>query len=218
MITILNDRNWVNKMVHLALLRDVYNGKVPVIFQGTHYEYVGMPLLRMSEAGYIRIIQNKKEEFIFELGSEATRDLQSAVKILDGAEALNVFSAFNPQRSLITKQMIEEGLKGEIETPDGVNVADYLFDPRFVPTQTSLDLRIALITWKNEQLTQKKLLHVDPFTVVFLQKLVDERLQRDDLIFGEIFYSAELYQKLRRLLKALINGKAPELVEKKPVR
>lgn len=191
----LNDRTWREQMVHLALLREIHLGRVPVVITGTEFEYVGTALKRMHDANYIRTTGDLR----FVLGPDAQNDLKKAVAMLDAAEALSVFGTFDPNRPLITQKRLEElrgqGIEGgEVETDDGENVYDYLHDPRFPlktePGKHYLDLRIAMMRWTNDHKSSEVGGKVDPRTLVYLQRLIDGKLRRErpelwrDLLLG----------------------------------
>jgi hypothetical protein len=105
--------------------------------------------------------------------------LGKVVAMYDQVTKFNIFAAIELSRGLESYECLDD---------DPTQAVDNIYDPRFLPfgqkSETSEDMRTAMIVYRAEKLSQQLGGQaMDPYRAVFLQMLVSGRLQSDHFWF-----------------------------------
>jgi hypothetical protein len=181
--------NWQEEMTWLTILYRMLECKetIPVITNGTSYEFIESELENLSARKLIEIDTVNATYFITDEGKNICGKL---LGMYDQVLKFEVFSSVNLAKTPDEKDMDEEG-----------NLNPELYDPRFQKPASLVeqeefgteDMRIAMMDFLATEMETENPL--DPHRIVFLQMLSTGKLKSDniwfDLSLGEMFSKIE---------------------------
>lgn len=177
--------DWKTEMIWatIAWRIDACNEQIPLNTVGTEYHVIDDDLTEMFNRNILAISDDKQR---YVIGKQGRDVLTKYVAMFDQAMRYEIFSAVELDIDLEDLELDEEN-----------NVADHVHDVRFLEqeTQTSEDLRLAMIDYAIESVKREKNENVDfdARKVVFLQLIIEKKLSKGtkpfwfDLKMGDVF-------------------------------
>lgn len=164
---------WQQEMIYMTVIyRLMERGeKMHIVDVGEDYAHIEKELTDMLAKDYL-----KHEGEYWAPTEKARRFRDQMVAMYDQVLHFEVFAHVDLTRSL-TEEEGERDEEGLI-----LHVFDHLHDPRFEPSDNSADMRLAMLSFLSERMVSEGLVkeEVDPYRVVFLQKLADGELKSQD--------------------------------------
>lgn len=181
--------NWQEEMIWLTVLYRMLECKeaIPVITDGTSYEFVESDLENLAARKLIEIDIDAATYFITDKGTDICKQL---LGMYDQVLKFEVFGSVNVAQTLDEEDIDEEN-----------NIHPELYNPQFqkpgsIVEQEELgteDIRIAMMDFLATEMDTENPL--DPHRIVFLQMLSTGKLKSDniwfDLSLGEMFGEIE---------------------------
>lgn len=172
--------DWKNEMKWLTVLYRMTqcSDKIPVLTDGTPFEFVEEDLGLMAAKELLSINMDTHEYEVTQKGLDVCRQL---LAVYDQVMKFEVFSSVNVAQSLSEEDLDDNG-----------ELFPNLYDARFQPPKTAAeqeelgteDLRIAMMDFMCQELdTIEEPLKLDPYRIVFTQMLSNGRLRGNNIWF-----------------------------------
>ncbi len=157
--------------------------KLPLVLEGDD-QFVEPILEQMHEAGLLAVAKKDDEWIVTDKGRALRTQM---VGMYDQMSQFEIFGAVNIERQLTSEEEAPE---------DPGQVYDNALDPRFAEDPSSKDLRLGMIDFIGQYMAEKlEGKAIDPYAVVFMQKLADKEFDVDHLWFdlrvGALFKQVE---------------------------
>lgn len=181
--------DWEEELIQISVLYLALEcgQKLPLTGEGAaDLQLIEGALALMHDKGLIRIDKNA-----WVVTDDGRKKFGGVVKMCDNLMKFEIFGGVRLTRGLTAE---------ECQDDDPLQCRDHVYDPRFLPPgeedPEAKDLRLAMITFLNEQMSEALGgQRIDPHRVVFLQKLASGRFPRKDFFFqlrlGTIFREVE---------------------------
>ncbi|MFN3198393.1 MAG: hypothetical protein ACE366_08260 [Bradymonadia bacterium] len=164
---------WQREMIYMTVIyRLMERGeKLHIVDIGEGHQHIEKELTEMLAKD---LLQHEGEHWAPTEKGREFRD--KMVAMYDQVLHFEVFAHVD-----LTRQLSEE--EGERDEEGLIlHVFDHIHDPRFEPSPNAADMRLAMLTFLSERMVSEGLIQgqIDPYRIVFLQKLADGELKSDD--------------------------------------
>jgi hypothetical protein len=168
---------WQTDMIRLTVLYRLAEcgANLSLITKGEDHEFIDYDLNQMNA---LDLIEADKDRWV--ITHKGRSVIAQTVAMFDQCLKFEIFGACELNRTL------EEY---ERQDANPFLVVDNIYDPRFLPegetSNTSEDLRIAMLTYLSEKMSgQLGDRGIDPHRIIFIQKLISGQLQSDQFWFA----------------------------------
>jgi len=188
--------DWKNEIIKLTILYRIAekNEEIPVITDGTDYSFIDGDLNDMVSDGLLEI---DTESGTFSVSSQGREACKSLLAVYDHVAKFEIFSNVNVAMQPEEDECDEEG-----------QMLHQMYDPRFqgvgdvdADELGAEDMRLAMIQFLSEEMSEEPGVQtLNPYRVVFVQKLAQGMLNKKDIWFD--FQLGSVYKDIEEIVES----------------